>query len=186
MTQRIATLTVALVIGITGIASAQTITVVNQAHVSTGELRKAEKAIVLQSLQVRRYWQTPAIRFGNGGWTVTLIGSVEANCGIGYVGCHMLDGQNNPTAYVSRRNWTDTLSHEIIEMMVDGQADRYINGQLVEAADPVEGTGGYKINGVSVADFVLPAYYTTDQKGQLDYTNTFAASCLYSLKAAGC
>ncbi len=70
-----------LVLGGPGAASAiaanQTITVVNSASVPKREIRDLERAPAVQALQLRHYWDTPVIRFGSGGWTLTLLPTRE-------------------------------------------------------------------------------------------------------------
>lgn len=65
--------------------------------------------------------------------------------------------------------WTSTLSHEVIEMIVDPQVNQLVMGPhptqpgrnvpfLKEVCDPVQ-ADSYTIDGVVVASFVTPAYY---------------------------
>jgi hypothetical protein len=174
-------------------AMPQTITVVNATHLPSVYVRREERALRAQAEQVRRYWHTPLIRFGRGGWNVFLVpGTDVASCGDvppAESGCHYTNEAGSPQAFVGigggRSYMSDTFSHEVIEMLVDPYADRYENGRLVEIADPVEGEI-YTLEGESVSDFALPAYFTTAQIGQLDFLNVFASSCLYPAKARGC
>ena len=57
--------------------------------------------------------------------------------------------------------WPRDFSHEILEMLVDPDTNRSVYhgrvGQMVEVADPGE-WDGYRLNGVFVSDFVLPAW----------------------------
>jgi hypothetical protein len=69
--------------------------------------------------------------------------------------------QNNiPAASVEfERGYTYAISHEVLEMLVDPYGDRYSpNGELEEICDPLV-PQSYKIDGISVARFVTPAYY---------------------------
>jgi hypothetical protein len=74
-----------------------------------------------------------------------------------------------------------TLSHELLEMLVDPlgtrviqapDIDRYSGGQqvqyLVEVCDPCA-IYTYDIDGVPVSDFVLPSFYDPDTTGAVDY-----------------
>jgi len=72
-----------------------------------------------------------------------------------------------------------TLSHELLEMLVDpagdfvkqaADIDPYSDGQpvnyLVEVCDPVA-VYTYEIDGVKVSDFVLPSFYDPSAKGEV-------------------
>jgi hypothetical protein len=74
-----------------------------------------------------------------------------------------------------------TLSHELLEMLVDpggttfrqaADIDPYSRGQqvkyLVEVCDPVA-VYSYYINGVPVSDFVLPSFYDPNATGKVDF-----------------
>lgn len=170
----------------------QTITVVNDAGV-TG-LAKVERAIEVQSLQLRRWWGTPAVVFGTGGWPITI---VDYALGHGVVGLHdvqqisapcpvdracgAIDGAN-PYAIVTvwgwqppvtAPYWSITFSHEIMEMLVDPQVNRQVSishGEplgLMEVCDPVE-ENAYSLDAVEVSDFVTPAYFIADSRGPWD------------------
>ena len=66
-------------------------------------------------------------------------------------------------------NWTVTLSHELLEMMLDPYVNLTVFNQnsnttgllyAYEACDAVEADNlGYQINGISVSDFVWPAWF---------------------------
>ena len=72
-------------------------------------------------------------------------------------------------------NTTVTISHEMLEMLVDPYGNRFIQAPdidpsaldrhlvsyLVEVGDPCE-TFSYSIDGVSVSDFVTPEYYNNN------------------------
>lgn len=68
--------------------------------------------------------------------------------------------------------WTRTLSHEIVEMVVNPWcALTYRIGGYVyalEIADPVAGNC-YDINGVAVSNFVTESWYDLDDEGPWDY-----------------
>lgn len=74
-------------------------------------------------------------------------------------------------------NWTVDFSHELIEMLVDPQTNRWVPAPgmpdgwqvIVEPGDPVEDDAcGYEKNGVLVSNFVTPAYYGLGN-GKLDF-----------------
>ena len=79
-----------------------------------------------------------------------------------------------------------TLSHELLEMLVDPAGDRviqaadldpYSGGQqvkyLVEVCDPVAAYS-YEIDGVAVSDFVLPSFYDPTATGKVDFAGFLA------------
>jgi len=73
-------------------------------------------------------------------------------------------------------NWTVTLSHEVLEMLGDPEANLLVQGphpnnagktvfHWFEMCDAVQ-SESYKIDGVEVSNFVLPLYFTeNDEKG---------------------
>ncbi|HUA43579.1 MAG TPA: hypothetical protein VMA77_00015 [Solirubrobacteraceae bacterium] len=140
----------------------QTITVVDQTNVRPSALAQVENAIVAQSLQLRAAWGTPCVQFGPGGWPVYLQhGSTEWGVHYGPA----------PHAFVYTDGlpygmWSQVFSHEILEMLEDpttGTAYHYDGtGSALEVADPVE-ERAYRLDGVWVSDFVLPAYFAGAQ-----------------------
>lgn len=72
------------------------------------------------------------------------------------------------------RPWTVLGSHELIEMLVNPDLNAYRlrasadEFWAVEPCDPVEGQT-YDVLGVSVANFVYPAYYDEDAPGPYDH-----------------
>lgn len=80
-------------------------------------------------------------------------------------------------------DWTITLSHELLEMILDPNIRRVWrmpNGELaaLEACDPVEADRlGYFIDGVRVSDFVYPAYFSTNARGPFDYRHALSGPC---------
>jgi hypothetical protein len=141
-------------------APVQTVTVVDEAHIRSWALARVENTIVRQSVQLRAAWGTPCVEFGPGGWSVYLkVSRSEPH------GEHDYDGQPYAlvwTAGGTVESWSRDLSHEVIEMLEDPTLDvRYLrDGSTwrLEIADPVEGLG-YRLDGVWVSDFVLPAWY---------------------------
>jgi hypothetical protein len=79
-----------------------------------------------------------------------------------------------------------TLSHELLEMLVDpsgtrviqaADLDPYSGGQqvnyLVEVCDPCD-VYSYDIDGVPVSDFVLPSFYDPNATGKVDFAGFLA------------
>jgi len=96
---------------------------------------------------------------------------IRDDIGVDAAGIH-LDRNGQPYALVVASNATAlTVSHEVLEMLVDPFGDRFIASQsikpgqgrvnyLVEACDPCEGEQfGYRINGILVSDFYTPNYF---------------------------
>jgi hypothetical protein len=138
----------------------QTITVVNQAHVDPSALARLERAVTAQSLQLRAAWGTPCAQFAPGGWKYYLkVGGLEAH------GEHYYDGLPYAIVWTSGaplEGWSRDFSHETLEMLEDPTLNvrYYLNGStyMREVADPVEWKG-YRLDGVYVSDFVLPAWF---------------------------
>lgn len=146
-------------------APVQALTIVNQAKVSPFALAKVERAIVDQSVQLRAAWGTPCVQFAAGGWPVYLrIGGTE--WGVHY---------GDPTRAVIYTGglpmvaWSTPFSHEIVEMLVDRGAQIGVmhaggNWGTLEVADPVEHRA-YRLDGVWVSDFALPAWFAGGEIG---------------------
>src|ERR1700744_2778438 len=100
-----------------------------------------------------------------GYWPVTLVAEATGND----LGFHQdLHGQPSSVVEV-RGDWTVTLSHECIEMLIDPYGNRMVPGDspvaaqgrvnfLVEVCDPCQGSG-YTVNGAKVSDFYTPHYF---------------------------
>lgn len=138
----------------------QTITVVSQANVHSGPLARVERAVVDQSMQLPAAWGTPCVQFGAGGWKLYLkVGGAEPH------GEHDFYGQPYGLVWTSGatvEGWSRVFSHEVVEMLEDPNLDvRYLRDGSAwqrEIADPVEWLG-YRLDGVYVSDFVLPAWF---------------------------
>jgi hypothetical protein len=106
-------------------------------------------------------------------WLVQVVDKLE------YEGCsgYHTDDNGQPLAFVSSEgNWTLTLSHEILEMLIDpyGNALRTCSNPfdkgakssfLIEICDPSEAYS-YQIDGITVSDFYTPNYFDKEyQKG---------------------
>jgi hypothetical protein len=145
---------------------AQTITVINQAHVRPRALARVERAVSAQSMQLRAAWGTPCTRFAAGGWKLYLKGG-----GGEPHGEHDFFGQPYALVWTSgatAEGWSRDFSHEVIEMVEDPTLDvrymRYGSTWQREIADPVEGLG-YRLDGVYVSDFVTPLWYAGASTG---------------------
>jgi hypothetical protein len=166
----------------------QAITVVDQARVKAAALAAVTGAITAQSLQLRAAWGTPCVTFAPGGWRLYLKGGGQPH------GVHLWYGQ--PYALVwtgggTVESWSRDFSHEILEMLVDPGTNRSAYhdgvGQIVEVADPVE-WDGYRLNGVFVSDFVLPAWFagaTTGDPTCVGTSCSFPGPVLASADSAG-
>lgn len=102
------------------------------------------------------------------------------------LGEHWADG-TRPKAWVGvgdatgLGDWTVTLSHEVLEMVVNPRNNRLVIGPpderevffyAEEICDPVD-ADSYTINGVQVADFVLPSWFVP---GSAESGHTWRAS----------
>jgi hypothetical protein len=161
----------------------QTITVVNTAGVSREKLRRVERAVQRQVEIVRRWWQVPRVRFGPGGWPVTLVRSTPTVCGEDAGGCHSatatVDGALVPWAIVTTSTkisgspWATPFDHEIIEMLTNPDTLLF-DGGAVEVCDITQGWN-YLNKGVWLADFALPKAYVPGSRGMTDYMHQVSA-----------
>jgi len=166
----------------------QAITVVDQARVKPAVLAGLTRAITAQSMQLRTAWGTPCVTFGPGGWRLYLKVGGQPH------GVHLWYGQ--PFALVwtgggTVKSWSRDFSHEILEMLVDPETNRSVYhdgvGRIVEVADPVE-WDGYRLDGVFVSDFVLPAWFagaTTGDPTCVGISCSFPGPELASADSAG-
>jgi len=91
----------------------------------------------------------------------------------GALGFHDLNTRDVPFGFVfvlNPNDWTTTLSHEALELLLDPTANVFVPGpdprdnrntvlHTYEACDAVERLS-YKIGAVQVSDFVTPSYFT--------------------------
>ena len=147
----------------------QTLTVVDAAGVPSIELAAEERAVEAQSAQLAVVWGTPRVRFGSGGWVVTLTDD-KAMMPSDDSGFHSGGGGTQPAAGVlSGPGWTVRLSHEVLEMLVDPTAAASLNGKSLEVCDPVN-SYHYMLDGVAVSDFVLPNWFS-GRRGVADFAD---------------
>ncbi len=158
----------------------QTVTVINQANVRPWALAKVENAVVVQSLQLRAAWGTPCVQFGAGGWPIYLKGGSTYPWGEHFY--NLPDGP--PYAYVytgatTYVGWSQSFSHEALEMLVDPTTAVVYSYQgetaPLEVSDPVE-AHAYRLDGVWVSDFVLPAYFAGAALGECGETACWPSS----------
>lgn len=141
-------------------STVQTITVVNAAHVWKRALRRWERAEIVQARQVRRFWHTPLIRFGKGGWRILITNHprIPADWGGEHFALPVIGAivrrdawtvgfGANPHHFYPE--WEQTASHELVEMLADPSCVG------TEIADPVE-MFGYAIHGAAVTAFIKP------------------------------
>lgn len=168
----------------------QVLTVRNAAHVRPGLLRMVERAVVHQVEEASRWWNLPRIRFGAGGWQVTLVhGSPVVVCGQDAVGCHSVTGltdqslgdpwafvgvQHQPAAEAANSEWEDAFSHEILEMLTNPTTLNFNTG-TTEVCDVTEGWDYQTRTGVWLSDFALPEAYTASPHGRVDYARDMTA-----------
>lgn len=91
----------------------------------------------------------------------------------GALGYHDLNARDLPVGFVfvlDANDWTTTLSHEVLELLVDPTANVLVPGpdprdpnnvvlHAYEVCDAVE-RFSYQIDGIAVSDFVTPSYFT--------------------------
>ena len=168
------------------------ITIINESHTLSDE--DVEKTISALQRQVSEHfapaWGLDAdLNFVAKGqqrptsswWIVILDDSDQA----GRLGYHDLTPEGMPIGKVFAKadldnhlSWTVTMSHEILEMIIDPELNLTVFAQdgpttgklyAYEVCDPVEDDQyGYAIDGVMVSNFVLPTYFepTTHGVGQ--------------------
>lgn len=108
--------------------------------------------------------------------TMTITVSDTPDC-LGCGGYHDRTARRQPYAkvfWLPDESWQLILTHELFEMLADPQANRYARYHdrtwLVEVGDPVEsGFYAYRIGGVVISDFILPAWYDAGATGPYDF-----------------
>jgi hypothetical protein len=109
-----------------------------------------------------------------GSWVLSILDDADQAGALGY---HDVTADNTPllklfakTDIENGASWTVTASHEILEAIADpwvSAAWQTSNTEFyaVEVGDPVEDDKlGYKIGGVLVSDFILPAWFVKGLK----------------------
>ncbi|HWT04452.1 MAG TPA: hypothetical protein VN224_01730 [Xanthomonadales bacterium] len=120
-----------------------------------------------------------------GHWVVFLKESIGEADELGF----HLDSHNQPYALVAYdKSWTLSLSHEILEILVDPSGNRLVAGPsldpkhphhrvryLLELCDPCEDSAySYTIDGVVVSDFITPHYHDPQGTSGARYSFTGA------------
>lgn len=141
----------------------------NNAKISARRIRTAARVLQIQANRdLRAWWPGPRVKI-----SVTTPAAVVANPP------HWLLAIDDPVPHSSTGGghsrsptqvigvvfpspglpWTMAASHELLEMLEDPSSMATRNGYLFEVCDPVE-TAGYDIRGVTVSDFVTPAWFS--------------------------
>jgi len=120
-----------------------------------------------------------------GHWVIFLKESIGEDDELGF----HLDSHNQPYALVAYdTSWTLSLSHEILEILVDPSGNRLVAGPsvdpkhphhrvryLLELCDPCEDSAySYTIDGVVVSDFITPHYHDPQDTSGARYSFTGA------------
>lgn len=163
--------------------------ITNQSTVLTDDQVKA----VIPALQkqvtsdFRAYWDIDAtLTFMEKGaaliagwWQIVIVDDPDQAGALGY---HELSTVGTPLGKVFARldiqagqSWTNTLSHELLEMLADPWINwcaEGIDGKIyaLEVCDPVEADElGYEIDGVLVSDFMTPAWFEPTEADRVDF-----------------
>jgi len=157
-----------------GAAVMMTVAIANPTAVPANQLARAERAVAWQAdVQLRAAWHTPRIRFVPGETADLVVrfdvtrAELSVDCGDDAGGCHWpgriavgtWQARGVP-AWYKLDWWTDMLSHEVTESLVDP------DGRGDEPCDPVS-EYDYRHDGVDLSDFVWPGYFDGGY-GQLD------------------
>jgi hypothetical protein len=156
-------------------------------------LTDAQVEAVLPALQkqvtddFRAYWNVdctlsflrPDLSLPHGWWQIALLDNPDQ---AGVLGYHELTAKGTPLGKVfaqldlsSKTSWTVTLSHELLEMLVDPWTNWCAAGldnkiYALEVADPVEADElGYEIDGILVSDFVTPSWFEPCGLDRVDF-----------------
>lgn len=165
----------------------------------TTQVEFSALAIVAAAIQkqvnrdVRRYWadlpESSVHAFEKlsdvplGYWPIIIRDDIPYDAG----GIHLNKANGQPYALVKySAQWTITVSHECIEMLIDPSGNRTIAGDsvkpdqgrviyLVEPCDPSERPNfGYSVNTVLVSDFYTPAFFDPVKTDGVKYSFTGA------------
>lgn len=162
-----------------------TICLQNKSTVLTDQ--QIQTAMAALQIQLDRDWQaawgtTATLVFANanqslpaGSWPIYIMDTSDVKGALGY---HDELPSGTPYGKIFAKddmtygyNWTVTLSHELLEMMLDPYINLSVFNQTsntagtiyaYEACDACEADNlGYQINGIQVSDFVWPAWFDT-------------------------
>lgn len=164
---------------------------------SHAELNEIAMALNQQIVDLRHEWGGPPAHVGlpptvtANMWSLVIRAQLDEPGALGY----HTDAHNVPVSYIEFTGKDETpvtLSHELCEMLVDPWGNRMHGAQLpghlqldhrdfgmrtqsehvhylLEVCDPCERTS-YKVNGIAVSDFLLPAWYRTNPKALAMYS----------------
>lgn len=115
---------------------------------------------------------------------------LDSSSDAGILGYHDISQTEIPVGFVFALtakqfgdSWQNTASHELMELLVDPWANLAAEGTFVgspaffayECCDPVEGENGYKINGITVSNFVFPSWFMEQTSKQYDFLKSLDA-----------
>jgi hypothetical protein len=139
------------------------------------------------SIDFRAYWNLEcqltflpkSEKLAEGWWQMVVLDDPDQ---AGVLGYHELTSNGTPLGKVfagldlrSGSSWTVTLSHELLEMLVDPWLNwcaQGVDGRVyaLEVCDAVEADQlGYKIDEVLVSDFVTPAWFEHTRADRVDF-----------------
>lgn len=168
------------------------IAVVNKSSLRSSTLAADLPVFQLYANQVCEAWHCNATLYLGApkdprDWLITVNDDTDVSSAVGY---HGSSDAGVPFAFVSVRtaktagmSWTDVLTHELAEMLVDPASIAAMNTQNVcdpqtggcrnatfynlEVADPVQGES-YTLGHVKVSDFVYRSWFTPGAPGPYD------------------
>ena len=169
--------------GNTVVRMGPTIAIQNSSTVLTDA--QVQAAVAALQIQLDRDWQaawgtTATLVFVSrtqgiptGAWPIYVLDTSDVSGALGY---HDETASGVPYGRIFAKdditygyNWTVTLSHELLEMMLDPYVNLTVFRQTTntagmlyayEACDACEADNlGYQINGITVSDFVWPAWF---------------------------
>lgn len=159
---------------------------------STGEVDALARALTIQCRHLARVGYPIAADVGvyghrdvpRGAWQLVILDDTDQ---VGALGYHDRNRDGRPVAFAFARTaaeaglaWTVTVSHELVETLVDpwallgvdlGHDQSGAQWWLAwEACDPCEADAdGYAIGGIAVSDFVTPAWFVDGAPGPYDW-----------------
>ena len=179
-----------------------TISIVNESTVANADVRRNLPALQKQiTRDFEPAWGWGAnLRFEATKFDMKMV--IRDHSRDGSLGFHIEGGK--PVGYVYAKDdirdegeYTSTLSHELLEMIADPNANLYANGPFrwkgrhrvgffaYEVCDPVQ-ENYYKIDGVRVQDFVRPEWFEAfHKKGSMKMDHMRALDAPFTLAPGG-
>lgn len=164
--RKIAAAVIAATLAAPSTASAFDFTLNAHRRMTAANVAQIERAVQRQvNDQVAKHWPTSRLTFSaTGGLPIDLVSQSQLaaawiaaggpqKVASEVVGFHARGANGEPVIVVWGRDFSDTataISHELIESSTDP------NGDGREIADPVEDGPGYTLDGVPVANWILP------------------------------